>query len=101
MKWLMTGAAAVLFAGLALQNTAHADDYRSVRYSRYSAGASGMVRFRVPPGDPSPWVSRVNAGDLVSLNPQPLPPGGAVSLNPQPLPPRWQNRYGGLTRFGR
>jgi hypothetical protein len=101
MKWLMTGAAAVLFAGLALQNTAHADDYRFVRFSHYSTSANGMVRFRVPPGDPSPWVTRVNRGDLVSPNPQPLPPGGAVSLNPQPLPPRLQYRFGGLTQFGR
>ena len=39
----------------------------------------------------------VRPGDLVSLNPQPLPPkevdsfdrvGGRVSINPQPLPPR-------------
>lgn len=29
-------------------------------------------------------------GETVSLNPQPLPPGGAVSLNPQPLPPRYR-----------
>jgi hypothetical protein len=27
-------------------------------------------------------------GTTVSLNPQPLPPGGTVMLNPQPLPPR-------------
>jgi hypothetical protein len=47
-------------------------------------------------------VARINPGVAVSLNPQPLPPGGladsfafvgksnpgaAVSLNPQPLPP--------------
>lgn len=39
------------------------------------------------------WVATVQSrhfgirGDLVALNPQPLPPGEIVALNPQPLPP--------------
>jgi hypothetical protein len=104
MKWLMTSALAVLFAGLALQGTARADDFRSVRFSRYSARANGLIHYRVPLGDPSPWETRVNPADLVSLNPQPLPPGSRVSLNPQPLPPRVLSRFGGyagLTQFAR
>jgi hypothetical protein len=44
--------------------------------------------------------SLTHPGDMVSLNPQPLPPknafspsnfGSAVSMNPQPLPPRIAN----------
>jgi hypothetical protein len=40
----------------------------------------------------------VTPGDLVSLNPQPLPPGPGdyVSLNPQPIPPG----IGGPLPFG-
>lgn len=30
-------------------------------------------------------------GEVASLNPQPLPPGVVASLNPQPLPPRYNN----------
>jgi hypothetical protein len=104
MKWLTISAAALLFAGLALQSTARADDFRSVRFSRYYATSNGVIHYRVPLGDPSPWVTRVNPGDLVSLNPQPLPPGARVALNPQPLPPRVQYRFGGfpgLIQFGR
>jgi hypothetical protein len=56
---------------------------------------------QVGPPDPGPMFGNHSVGDLVSLNPQPLPPGppdpdgiynllrpGALqSLNPQPLPP--------------
>jgi hypothetical protein len=28
-------------------------------------------------------------GDMLALNPQPLPPARKSTLNPQPLPPRW------------
>jgi hypothetical protein len=90
MKWLITSAAAVLFAGLALQSTARADDYRSERFPRYYASANSLIHFRVPLPDPPP-VERsvlVNRLDMVSLNPQPLPPGR-------------QLRFGGLTQFGR
>jgi hypothetical protein len=41
-----------------------------------------------PGPDPSPLAGSLFRFDRVSLNPQPLPPGGRVSLNPQPLPPR-------------
>jgi hypothetical protein len=104
MKWLVTSTAALVLAGLALQSTAQADDFRSVRFSRFYSSSNSVIRYRVPLGDPSPWESRVNPANLVSLNPQPLPPGSAVSLNPQPLPPRVQLRYSGLvglTRFAR
>jgi hypothetical protein len=53
------------------------------------------TKVRNHPGDPF----KINPGDAVGLNPQPLPPkafqqsikinpGGPVELNPQPLPPR-------------
>ncbi len=50
-----------------------------------------------PGPDPGPLVQRAartalrfgdTAASRVSLNPQPLPPGGRAALNPQPLPPR-------------
>jgi hypothetical protein len=69
---------------------------------KYSSSNSWLTGVSVPN------TSRVSAhpGDMVSLNPQPLPPktafskvsfGSSVSLNPQPLSPR----IGNATNFGR
>jgi hypothetical protein len=66
---------------------------QKVKYSSTNSWLTGVTV-------PSTSRSLTHPGDMVSLNPQPLPPrttfstssfGGAVSLNPQPLPPRIAN----------
>jgi hypothetical protein len=58
-----------------------------------TALSPAFAGFKTPILQVSPLATLRNPGGPVTLNPQPLPPGGSSAfskymLNPQPLPPR-------------
>jgi hypothetical protein len=78
-------------AAVALMATASAPAFAGFRQRNAVSSYIDSSRFAL--------VGRSHPGDWVTLNPQPLPPGGNVArftsrpggwvmLNPQPLPPR-------------
>jgi hypothetical protein len=77
-------AALILIAAGTIGTNANAGSAKSHLLLPSASGYSKGGDFGTVIGPKANFARR---SDLVSLNPQPLPPGGEVSLNPQPLPP--------------